>query len=111
MAIDTDKDSPIAGHTIISTGNCRSIVTDKATYLLHTGRGKVGQLMVGDVGSSWTIDIYDALTAVAGKKLFAYTSALGVGPFALQVPIATGITIVSGGTTAGVATLVWEDRA
>ena len=108
MAIDTESTDIAKQGTVIYTGRYRSILTDKATYLLAGRSGKFGQLVIQTVGTSWTITVYDALTAVAGKEIVQWVTADGKGPFAYQIPCKTGICVVSGGTTAGAATLVWE---
>lgn len=109
MAIDSAK-SPQAGHgTIVSTGQNRSILTDKATYALKAAAGRLAQIVVSDAGTTWTIDIYDDPgAATSGKKIWGWVSADGKGTFAVQIPCSAGITVVSGGTTAGLAVIVWE---
>lgn len=106
MAIDTDSVIQRSG-VEIHTGRFRSILSDAATYLLKTGSGKFGQLVIQTVGTTWTITVYDALTAVSGKEIVQWVTADGKGPFAYQIPCKTGICVVSGGT-AGKATLVWD---
>lgn len=109
MAVDTESVAALPSEGVaIYTGRNRSIISDKASYQLKTGMGKVGQLIIGDVGTTWTIDIYDDTATTAAKKIFGWVTAAGVGPFALQCPMKAGIRVVSGGTTAGVATLVWD---
>jgi hypothetical protein len=109
MAIDTDGVKNLPGTSAnVNVGNRRSLLTDKATYLLRTGQGKLGKLIIQTVGTTWTITIYDALSAVAGKEIVQWVTADGKGPFEYQIPCATGICVVSGGTTAGAATIVWE---
>ena len=110
MAIDTDQGLATGSpqHTEISTGNARSIVTDKATYTLKTGESKLAQVIIWDAGTTWTLDFYDEV-AGSGSKVWGWVSATGLGVFALQIPCHTGITVVSGGTTAGGATIVWSD--
>lgn len=109
MAIDTNGYANLDGiSSRLSAGNKRSILTDKATYLLRTGQGQVGKLIIQTVGTSWTITIYDALSAVSGKEIVQWVTADGKGPFEYLIPCATGICVVSGGTTAGAATIVWE---
>lgn len=108
MAIDTDSGQQAnrPNKSRMSTGNVRSIVTDAATYTLHTGECKLGQLIVWDVGTTWTLDFYDEVSG-SGSQVFAWVSATGLGTFALQIPCYTGLTVVSGGTAGG-ATIVWD---
>ena len=108
MAIDTAGSANSVSGTEVYVGNQRSILSDKATYTLKASAGKLAVLIIQTVGTSWTITIYDALTAVSGKEIVQWVTADGKGPFAYQIPCVTGITVVSGGTTAGQATIVWE---
>ena len=107
MAIDTAGFPLNERGTEVSVGNHRSILIDKATYLLRSGQGKLAVLIIQTVGTSWTITVYDALSAVSGKEIVQWVTADGKGPFAYQIPCATGLTVVSGGT-AGKATIVWD---
>lgn len=109
MAIDTDKglEASPQQQMLVGTGTARSVVTDKATYLLHTGKCKLAQVIVWGAGSTWTLDFYDGITAV--HPIWGWVSATGLGVYALQVPCYTGLTVVSGGTTAGSATIVWSE--
>ncbi len=110
MAIST-AGGPICGpgasRQMIVTGNRGSVLTDKATYTLKSEPGFLHHLIVGAVGTTWTIDFYDN-TAGSGRLFFSWVTADGKGPFAIQFPCATGITIISGGTTAGQASIVWS---
>lgn len=109
MAINTRHGPIIRGNNQISivTGAYNSIVTDKATYTLKTEGGFCHQLVVGNVGTTWTLDFYDD-QAGSNNKFFSWVTADGKGPFALQIPCNNGITVVSGGTTAGQASIVWS---
>lgn len=110
MAISTANGPIVRGNNQISvvTGNAASVLTDKATYVLKAAPGFCHQLLVGAVGTTWTIDFYDNATAGSGRLFFSWVTADGKGPFALQFPCNAGITIVSGGTTAGQASIVWS---
>jgi len=109
MAISTAHGPIIRGNnqTSVVTGNQMSILTDKATYTLKSGSGTCHQLIVGNVGTTWTIDFYDD-TAGSARKFFSWVTADGKGPFALQAPCSAGITVISGGSTAGQASIVWS---
>ena len=110
MAIDTERglSHGKSKNIEVLTGNCRSIVTDKATYTLKSGEAKLAQVIIWDAGTTWTLDFYDEV-AGSGSKVWGWVSATGLGVFALQIPCHTGLTVVSGGTTAGGATIVWSD--
>lgn len=106
MAIDTAGVALSAGEA--RSGRQRSILTDKATYVLKSGQGFLGKLIVGGAGTTWTIDIYDSTTNESGKLLWSYVTADGRVNLELNIPCNKGITVVSGGTTAGFACIVWE---
>ncbi|MGD9889882.1 MAG: hypothetical protein AB7U18_01135 [Dehalococcoidia bacterium] len=108
MAIDTEGVTIGGDEQKLITGRNRSIIAEKATFLLKTGQGKMGRLIIQTVGTTWTITIYDALSAVSGKEIVQWVTADGKGPFTYDIPCKTGICVVSGGTTAGAATLVWD---
>lgn len=90
----------------IHTGTYRSIITAAETNQLKTSPGKVAQLIVGNVGTTATLDIYDDASSNS-NKVFEWVSADGKGVFALQCPMANGIRVVTGGTF-GLAVLVWS---
>ena len=104
MAINTAQGG--ATGTEIASGQRRSILTDAATYSLKASRGKLAKLIVSSVGTTWTIAIYDD-PSTTNNQVYAYATADGKVNLDLQIPMANGITIVSGGT-AGLATIVWS---
>lgn len=106
MAIDTDVHTKLRG-IVTWDGARRSIVTDKATYTLRSGPAKLSHIIVFDVGTSWTLDFYDE-TSGSGSLVWSWVSADGKGRHDLQIPCPTGLTVVSGGTTAGKVTIVWD---
>lgn len=110
MAIDTDIGLATGKQReiIVATGNGRSIITDKATYTLKTGECKLAQVIVWGAGTTWTLDFYDEV-AGSGSQVWGWVTATGLGIYALQIPCHTGLTVVSGGTTAGSATIVWSN--
>jgi hypothetical protein len=64
---------------------------------------------VGAVGTTWQIDFYDDNTSSSpAHKVHTWVTADGKGPFALQIPLVNGLTIVESGGTAGQATIVWS---
>lgn len=108
MAIDTAQAKAVGNSNSVNDGSQRSILSDKATYLLKTGDARLARLVIQTVGTTWTITIYDALSAVAGKEIVQWVTADGKGPFTYQIPCGIGICVVSGGSTAGQATIVFE---
>jgi hypothetical protein len=93
--------------TEIFVGENRSILTDKNTYSPKNKRGKLGKLIVSGVGTAWTIDIYDDPTTT-NNVVYSWVTADGKVNLDLEIPLANGLTIVSGGTTAGQACIVWS---
>lgn len=108
MAIDTQQSASAVNGNVVHVGRARSILSDKATYTLKSTPGKFAVLIIQTVGTAWTITVYDDTTNTSGKEVVQWVTADGKGPFAYQIPCSKGITVVSGGTTAGQATLVWE---
>jgi hypothetical protein len=106
MAIDTQGTASGVQGEAVFTGRYRSIVTDKATYVLRTGAAKLAQVIIWDAGSTWTLDFYDDVTNA--HQVWGWVSATGLGVYALQIPCNKGLTVISGGTTAGKATIVWD---
>lgn len=90
----------------INTGDKASVITAAETNQLSIATGKVAQVVVWDVGTTATLDIYDNASASSGK-VWGWVSADGKGTFAIQMPIQNGLRVVSGGTFGG-ATIVWS---
>lgn len=90
----------------VYTGINNSVITAAETNQLKASAGKVGQVIVWDVGTTATLDLYDHATANS-NKVWGWVSANGVGVFALQIPMGLGIRIVTGGTAGG-WTVVWS---
>lgn len=107
MAIDTGGGANAIQGEVVFTGRYRSVITDKATYTLRATAAKLAQVIVWGAGTTWTLDFYDS-TGGTTKPVWGWVSATGLGIYALQIPCGNGITIVSGGGTAGSATVVWD---
>lgn len=105
MTANTRKGLPFG--TEIQTGQLASNITAAETNQLTTKPGKVGQVIVYDVGTTATIDLYDHASSNS-NKMWGWVSANGVGVFALQLPIQAGIRVVTGGTFGG-CTVVYSD--
>ncbi len=104
MAADTQKTKP-AG-TEVRIGHQRSIITAAETNVLKVGAGKLGSVYVANVGTTATIDIYDTAAADTANKVFEWVSADGKGSFQVQIPMAAGIRVITGGTF-GRCVIVW----
>lgn len=72
--------------------------------------GKLAKLIVTAVGTTWTLDIYDAMDTEGNiNPMYRYVTAEGKVNISLDRPFARGIKIVSGGGgAAGEASLVYE---
>lgn len=92
--------------TTIHTGTQRSIITTNEANQLKATGGKLGQVIIANVGTTATLDIYDD-SSTTNNKVFEWLSADGKGIFALQCPMANGIRVVTGGTF-GRAVVIWE---
>jgi len=93
--------------TLTRTGNWASVITLSETNQLKAKAGKIGHIAVWDAGTAWVIDVYDDPDS-NDSAVWQWVTADGKGIFALQMPMQTGIRIVTSGTTAGSATVVWE---
>lgn len=92
----------------ISVGQKSSLITTNETNQLKVTPGKIGSVVVSNVGTTATIDIYDDLDSNdATKKVWEWVSADGKGVFALQMPMGEGIRVVTGGTF-GRAVVIWS---
>jgi hypothetical protein len=89
-----------------SVGEKRSTITAAETNQLKSTSGKVGLVTVWDVGTTATLDIYDA-TSGTSNQVFKWVSADGKGTWQIQCPMANGIRVVSGGTFGG-CNIVWS---
>lgn len=95
-----------AGGSEIRTGQANSVITAAETNQLKDSAGKVGQIIVWDVGVTATLDLYDHASG-NNNKVWGWVSADGKGVFALQIPMGLGIRVVTGGTAGG-WTIIWS---
>lgn len=93
--------------TEIFGGSVRSIITANETNQLKAGRGRLYSLEVWSVGTAWVIDIYDAAAGTT-NEVWQYLTADGKVALKLDMPMANGIRVITSGTTAGTAVVVWE---
>lgn len=92
--------------TEIHTGQNVSVITAAETNQLKDRPGKVGQILIWDVGTTATLDLYDHASSNT-NKVWGWVSADGKGVFALQVPMQAGIRVVTGGTAGGWS-VIWS---
>jgi hypothetical protein len=81
-------------------------VTSKTTTVAKIGPGILRAIVINAPGTSDTLTIYDN-TAASGTKIGTVTVTAGY-PLVYDVNFSTGLTVVSGGSTAGDYTIVWR---
>lgn len=98
-------------NSIIATGSARAIITANqaagAGAIVKSQPGKVGQVVVWNVGTSATIDVYDSSDGSATNHVWSWATADGKGIFAIQTPMLNGIAVVVAGTGAPSLTVVY----
>jgi hypothetical protein len=82
-------------------------ITTKTTTLVKAGAGVIGDITINKSGSTDTITVYDALTAT-GTPLATITSPTVGMKFCELYRFSVGLTIVTGGTTAGDYTVSYQ---
>lgn len=90
-------------------GNARgsaAIVATNEANQLKSGTGLLKRIIVNNVGTLATIDIYDHATTTT-NKIFEWVSADGKVVRDLMIPFQNGLRVVTGGTF-GNAVVVWE---
>lgn len=91
----------------IFVSNTYANITTKTTTTLKAGAGTLSRVVINKVGSADTIAIFDSLTGT-GTLIGTITSGLEGNTFAYDCAFATGLTLVTGGTTAGDYTVVYR---
>jgi len=83
-----------------------TFLTNNATTVIKATPGFIGKLVITNVGTTATVDIYDNASAGSGNIMWAYVTADGKVSIDLQARCANGITIVvnNGGAIAGYVT-------
>jgi len=99
--------SPYQG-TGVYAGTRKTVITSLGTTQVVTGTARVFKLLVYSAGTGWTVDIYDDTGAGTANRIWSYSSVDGKVALNLDVPMTTGIKVVSGGTTAGALVLVYS---
>lgn len=88
-----------------SQGNASIITTNEANQL-KTTPATVERVIVTDVGTTATLDIYDH-DSTTNNKIFGWVSADGRGVFEVGIRTQDGLRVVTGGTF-GHAVVVWK---
>lgn len=81
-------------------------ITSKTTTVVKTGPGVFRGIVINAPGSTDTLTVYDN-TAASGTKIGTITVTAGF-PYIYDAAFTTGLTVVSGGGTAGDYTVLWK---
>lgn len=74
-----------------------SLITAAETNQLKTGPGKCARLIVSAVGTTATVDIYDA-TSGTSNPIYRWLTADGKVSITLLTPFFNGLRVITGGT-------------
>lgn len=97
----------VQGSVSIAGSNYTNI-TSKTTTTCKTGPGVLKAIIINKAGSSDTLTVYDN-TAGSGTTIGSITVTASVNfVFTYEAAFSTGLTVVSGGTTAGDYTVIWR---
>jgi len=97
----------VGGGGAIPAGKSSVDINTKTTTLVKSGAGVLYKIVVNKQGSADTITIYDALTAT-GTPLASISDTTKAPQYDFGgIKFSTGLTIVTGGTTAGDYTVVY----
>lgn len=84
---------------LVGTGSAYKIYTaTQGNTNLISRPGRVAQVIVWNVGTTATIDIYDDSGTGTTNHIWSWASADGKGVFALQIPVQSGIAVTVAGT-------------
>lgn len=86
-----------------------AILAAAETNQLITGSGILRRIVVNNVGSTMTLDVYDHASTTT-NKILEWVSADGKVRAQLDIPFANGLRTVVGGTPGSIV-LVWEGRS
>lgn len=90
--------SKFADKTFINTNTTTQVAT--GIHLLH-------RVIVQDIGTSWTITIYDD-TGTGTNNMIAAIKPTQTGTLEFMVKCQKGIKVVTSGSAAGAILVVWE---
>lgn len=90
-----------ASGTEIYTAQRKAVITDASTTVCKAGRGKLAHISVWNVGTTYTVDIYDD-PATSNNRVWQWVTADGKVDRDLNFPMQNGITVITSGTAGGV---------
>lgn len=96
----------MAANTRSSKLGKASIITTNEENQLKTTPATLHRVIVWDVGTTATLDVYDD-DATTNNKLFGWVTADGRGVFEIGIRTQDGLRVVTGGTFGG-AVVVWD---
>lgn len=82
---------------LVGTAAARKDLTANGTTNIKTLPGRLGQIVVWNVGTTATIDVYDDASGGTTNHCWSWATADGKGIFALQYPLVNGLTVVVAG--------------
>ncbi len=91
--------------TVTESGEARTLITAAGTVVVKNRAGMLGRLIIGTVGTSMTVDIYDD-PATTNNKIYSWVTADGKVSLEFGCPMINGITVVVGGTPGNVV-ITW----
>jgi hypothetical protein len=92
--------------TEVFEGQKATAITAAGTTQIKAAPGKVARVVVMNVGTTATLDIYDHASSNSNKRV-EWVTADGKVNWPLHIPMANGIRAVAGGTF-GLAVIVWS---
>lgn len=105
---DASTGAPVSLTDPVQTYQANSYIniTTKTTTVVKGSAGTLTRLIVNKLGSADTIALYDN-TAGSGTLVGTFTAPT-VGSYTIDALMGTGITVVTGGTTAGDYTIIYR---
>lgn len=92
--------------TVTAEGEYAARITTNETNQLVTGKGKVARVIITNVGSGASLDVYDA-TSGTTLPIYRWVTAEGKGSNFLNCPFQNGLRVITGGTF-GEAIVTWS---
>ena len=89
------------------SGSKRATITASETNQLKTTPGRLSKIDVWGAGTTWVIDIYDDPGANS-HPVWQWLTARGAGEFQVDIPMSTGIRVVTSGATPGSVTIIFS---
>ena len=85
----------------IFAGQSKCVITDASTTVIKAKRGKLAHVSIWNVGTTYTLDIYDD-PATNNNRVWQWVTADGKKDVDLDFPMSNGITAITTGTAGGI---------